>query len=290
MEQGSLRVDANISILPEGAERYGARTEIKNMNSFKFIKKAVEFEAERQAEVLNGGGRVVQETRRYDEASGETFSMRSKEDAQDYRYFPDPDIRPLVITDGDIARVSGGLSEPPQKRLSRYAGYGLSAADADVILENKVVADFFDAAVAAGASPIAAANAVRGELLRCYNASENKDGIDIQTEDFIQALRLAERNEISGGGLKTAIRRMSLEKMTLKEVVERENLIIKEDSALVTAVVKRVTENNPKAVAQYKSGDVKVLSYFMGQCAGELKGGALATPVRDELLRILESD
>jgi aspartyl-tRNA(Asn)/glutamyl-tRNA(Gln) amidotransferase subunit B len=290
MERGSLRVDANISVMPEGSGVYGTRTEIKNLNSFKFVKKAIEFEAERQAEVLNGGGRVIQETRRYDENSGETFSMRSKEDAHDYRYFPDPDIRPLVITDRDIERVLAEIPEPPQKRFLRYLNLGISAADADVILENKAVSDLFDGAVFAGANPVAAANAVKGEILRHYNPAEENGDIDMSAEELAKALKLAEKNEISGAGLKTAIRCMLLEKMPLDGVLKRENLIIKEDSGLVASVVKKVVENNPKAAAQYKNGDAKVLSYFMGQCARELKGGALAATIRAELERVLNSD
>ncbi|MDR1940571.1 MAG: Asp-tRNA(Asn)/Glu-tRNA(Gln) amidotransferase subunit GatB [Clostridiales bacterium] len=283
MEQGSLRVDANVSIMLEGADKLGTRTEIKNLNSFKFIKKAVEFEVERQAGVLESGGRVIQETRRFDEASGETFSMRSKEDAQDYRYFPDPDILPLIISDCDIERISRDLPESPSKRFSRYIGYGVSATDAGVILENKAVADFYDACIRAGANPISALNAVKGELLRHFKP-EGGDKIDVSPTDFVRALSLADSGEISGNGLKTAIRRMYAEGKPLDEIIKEEGLIIKEDSAAVRSAVLEVLNQNPKAVEQYKNGDVKVLSFFMGQCARLLKGAAHAKTIQEILL------
>ncbi|MDR2046578.1 MAG: Asp-tRNA(Asn)/Glu-tRNA(Gln) amidotransferase subunit GatB [Clostridiales bacterium] len=287
MEQGSLRVDANISVMPSGTEKFGTRTEIKNLNSFKFIKKAVEFEAERQAEVLDGGGAVAQETRRYDEASGETFSMRSKEDAHDYRYFPDPDIPPVVISDADVERIKNALPETPSARLKKYAGYGLSVADAGVILENKPVSDFYDACVKAGADPVAAANLIRGEILRRYNASADREQIPVAPADIADALKLAEKSEIDGGGLKTAVGCMYLERKPLSAVLAEKNLFVKEDLSLVSEVVKRVVSENPKAAAQYKEGDAKVLSFFIGQCARALRGGALAQTVRAELERVL---
>jgi aspartyl-tRNA(Asn)/glutamyl-tRNA(Gln) amidotransferase subunit B len=289
MEQGSLRVDANISIMPEGAKKLGTRTEIKNMNSFKFIKKAIEYEAERQAEVLNGGGYVIQETRRYDEASGETFSMRSKEDAQDYRYFPDPDILPIIITEEDMKKIERTLSDPPAKRFLRYKEYGIGAIDAEVILENKIISDFFDDALKNGANPTAAVNVIKGELLRCFNQSEIKDEIPITVEDFVAAIRLAEKSEISGNGLKTAIRCMFSEKKPLNIILKEQNLVIKEDVELLESVIKKVICDNPKAAQQYKSGDVKVMSFFMGQCSKALKGGALAKTIQEYLKKALDS-
>ncbi|MDR3263026.1 MAG: Asp-tRNA(Asn)/Glu-tRNA(Gln) amidotransferase subunit GatB [Clostridiales bacterium] len=290
MEQGSLRVDANISIMPENASEYGTRTEIKNLNSFKFIKKAIDFEVERQAEVLNAGERVIQETRRYDEISGETFSMRSKEDAHDYRYFPDPDILPLIIKDGDIERISATLTEPPSKRYARYTEYGLSGVDAEVILENKIIADFFDECVKSGANPQTAANCVKGELMRCFNAAENKDALPISVSDFVKALALAEKSEISGNGLKTAIKYMFQEGKPIDDVVKEHNLTVNEDLSVITAAIAKVLAENPKAVEQYKNGDTKVLSFFMGQCARALKGTALAQTVQAELKKALDKN
>jgi aspartyl-tRNA(Asn)/glutamyl-tRNA(Gln) amidotransferase subunit B len=288
MEQGSLRADANVSVMPEGSAELGTRTEIKNINSFKFIKKAIEYEVLRQSEVLDGGGRVIQETRRFDDGSGETFSMRSKEDAQDYRYFPDPDILPLIISDEDIKRIESGLTEPPSKRFERYTRYGMSCSDADVLLENKAIADFYDLCVGGGANPVSALNAVKGELLRRFNQSENKE-INIPVSDFTEALRLAETMKISGSGLKIAIRAMYSDGKSLEAAIKENNLTVGENSSGVESAVAKVIEENPKAVGQYKNGDVKVLSYFMGQCSRELKGAAHAQSIRESLLKALEA-
>jgi aspartyl-tRNA(Asn)/glutamyl-tRNA(Gln) amidotransferase subunit B len=272
--------------MPEGSQKLGTRTEIKNLNSFKFIKKAIEYEVERQAEVLNSGGKVVQETRRFDESSGETFSMRSKEDAHDYRYFPDPDILPLALTDADIERIKDSLTEPPSARFMRYIGYGVGAVDADVILENKTVADFYDECVALGANPIAALNAVKGELLRHYNA-ESGNGIPILARELVRALSLAEKNEITGNGLKAAIKGMFTERKPLDTVLKEQNLIVKEDIALIRETVKQVLSENPKAVGQYRDGDTKVVGFFMGQCSRRLKGVALAQTIQSVLIEEL---
>ena len=290
MEQGSLRVDANVSIMPEGGTKLGTRAEIKNINSFKFIKKAIEFEAARQAEVLNSGGAVIQETRRYDESSGETFSMRSKEDAQDYRYFPDPDVLPLFIEAKDVAKIGKALPESPVRRFERYtAEYGLSATDADILLENKPVSDFYDACTALGASPVQTANAVKGELLRCYNLSENKRDIPILPADFVRALELLESSKLTHNGLKTAVKRM-YEGKPLDLVLSEEGLLVREDASAIRSVIRKVIDDNPRAAAQYRSGDTKVLSFLMGQCSRALKGAALAKTILEELEKALKSE
>ncbi|MDR3216065.1 MAG: Asp-tRNA(Asn)/Glu-tRNA(Gln) amidotransferase subunit GatB [Clostridiaceae bacterium] len=288
MEQGSLRVDANVSVMPEGTDVYGTRTEIKNINSFRFIKSAIEFEAARQSELIESGGRVVQETRRYDEASGETFSMRSKEDAHDYRYFPDPDILPLIITDADVEKIASGLDESPEKRLNRYAGYGISAIDCETVLANKIIADFFDAVVAGGIEPTEAVNAVKGELMRCFNAAENKDGLPVSAEDFIKGLKLVAEQKISRNGFKESVNHMFFERKSLDAVLEEYKLVIKEDRGLIDGAVAAVIAENPKALRQYKDGDQKVFGYFVGQCARLLKGAAQMSTIQAVLKEALD--
>ncbi|MDR1559906.1 MAG: Asp-tRNA(Asn)/Glu-tRNA(Gln) amidotransferase subunit GatB [Clostridiales bacterium] len=283
MEQGSLRVDANISVMPEGSDVYGTRSEIKNINSFRFIKRAIEFEIERQIGVLENKGRVIQETRRYDEASGETFSMRSKEDAHDYRYFPDPDILPLFISDEDIAAIREKLPEPPHIRFLRYTdSYGLSAKDAETILSERFTADFFDAAVKNGADPKAASNAVRGELLRCVRESGGNE-IPIGAEDFTKALVLAAKNAITQEGLKTALSYMFFNRADLDTAVKVNNLLVSEDAGLIGTVISEVLAASPDIVSKYKDGNQRVFSYLFGQCVKRLKGKALPATIDAEL-------
>ena len=279
MEQGSLRVDANISIMPEGSGIFGTRVEIKNLNSFRFIKRAVEFEIERQKDVLESKGRLVQETRRYDEASGETFSMRSKEDATDYLYFPDPDIPPLIITDNDIAELSEKLPEPPYNRFLRYTNeYGLSAKDADIILSERYIADFFDSAVAQNADPAAASNAIRVELLRCVREAGSGE-IPVTTADFVKALALAANNDITQDGLKTALSYMFFKRADLDTAVKDNNLLVSEDFGLISSVIAEVLDASPDIVKKYKDGNHRVYAYLFGQCMKRLKGKALPATI-----------
>ncbi|MDR1062273.1 MAG: Asp-tRNA(Asn)/Glu-tRNA(Gln) amidotransferase subunit GatB, partial [Clostridiales bacterium] len=205
MEQGSLRVDANISVMPAGSARFGTRAEIKNLNSFRHVALAIEHEAARQAALIDAGGAVVQETRRFLEDSGETAPLRSKEDAHDYRYFPDPDILPLEIGDGEIAALRGAMGEPPGARRARYVGeHGMSPADADTILAKKFVSDFYDAAVAAGADPREAGNMVRGEVLR-FVGETGAESARMAPGDLAKLLRMCAAGEISAASAKKAV-------------------------------------------------------------------------------------
>ena len=283
MEQGSLRVDANISVMPEGSSVYGTRTEIKNLNSFRFMKKAIEFEIERQINVLEDKGRIIQETRRYDEASGETFSMRSKEDAHDYRYFPDPNILPLVITEEDIAGIREKLPEPPYSRFQRYTDeYGLPAKDAETILAERFIADFFDAAIRHGANPKAASNSIRGEILRCVRET-GSDDIPVNSADFVRALDLAAKNDITQEGLKTALAYMFIKRADIDRAVKDNNLLVSEDFELIRDVVSEVIRASTDIVRKYKEGNTKVYSYLFGQCMKRLKGKALPATIDSEL-------
>ncbi|MDR2648133.1 MAG: Asp-tRNA(Asn)/Glu-tRNA(Gln) amidotransferase subunit GatB [Clostridiales bacterium] len=285
MEQGSLRVDANISVMPEGSDVYGTRAEIKNINSFRFIKRAIEFEIKRQIGALENNGRVTQETRRYDAASDETFSMRSKEDAHDYRYFPDPDILPLFMSDEDITGIKGKLPEPPHSRFLRYTdAYGLSVKDAETILSERFMSDFFDAAVKIGADPKAASNAVRGELLRCVREA-GSDEIPVSVSDFTKALALAAKNEITQEGLKTALSYMFFNHVDLETAVKANNLLISEDFELIGAVITEILAASPDIVSKYKDGNSKVFSYLFGQCMKRLKGKALPATINAELIK-----
>ncbi|MDR1563408.1 MAG: Asp-tRNA(Asn)/Glu-tRNA(Gln) amidotransferase subunit GatB [Oscillospiraceae bacterium] len=290
MEQGSLRCDANISIMPEGSEVLGTRTEIKNLNSFRFIKSAIEYEVKRQMEVLGDGEKVIQETRRYDAQCGETFSMRSKENAHDYRYFPDPDIPPVLISREDAARIGERLPELPEARLERYTKeFGLSEVDAETILAEQRISDYYDTAIKLGAEPRVAANSIKGELMRCLNTAQSKGEIPVAAEDFVKVINLAAQGKISQNGLKKAIAVMFEEGKDAETVIKEQNLMISEDLELVASVIEEVLKQNPAPLAQYKSGDTKVLGFFMGQCSKVLKGKAHPKTIQDLLKKALDN-
>ncbi|MDR1914839.1 MAG: Asp-tRNA(Asn)/Glu-tRNA(Gln) amidotransferase subunit GatB [Clostridiales bacterium] len=287
MEQGSLRVDANISIMPENSIALGTRAEIKNINSFRFLKRAIEFEIERQTELLSNGGRIVQETRRYDEVSGETFSMRSKEDAHDYRYFPDPDVLPLIISAEDVEEIRNTLPEPPNKRYDRYVNkYMISGRDADTILAERATADFYDAVINEGADPKAAANSIKGELLRLLGEKAVKE-IPVSPKDFAKALELASNLKISQDGLKAAITYMFQTGEGIDKALKEKNLIITENQDLIKAVIAEIVAEDPDLATRYKAGENKLFSYLFGQCMKKLKGKALPQSINLELIKEL---
>ena len=290
MEQGSLRVDANISIMPEGSNVFGTRAEIKNINSFRFMKAAIEFEIERQKEILESGGQVIQETRRYDAAKNQTFSMRSKENAHDYRYFPDPDIPAIVIPREEVERIRATLAESPEKRFERYTGeFGLSIDDAEVILDNKLISDYYDAVVKMGADARAVANSIKGELMRLYNLAGKRTEILIQPIDFARGVQLALDGKISQAGLKTAIGRMFEENVDLETVIREEKLIIEEDLELLEVTIDRVIAENPAQVEQYHNGKTNILGYLVGQCAKIMQGKAHPKTINEAMRRRLDA-
>jgi aspartyl-tRNA(Asn)/glutamyl-tRNA(Gln) amidotransferase subunit B len=284
MQQGSLRVDANISLMPEGSTTLGTRAEIKNINSFRFLKAAILFEMERQAKILDKGGRVAQETRRYDEQSGETFSMRSKENAHDYRYFPDPDILPLFVTNEDIERIKNALPESPIARRERYVEiFGLSSKNADALLAERRIADFFDDTVKQGANPQAACNIIKGELMRVLNESK-RDDIPITPADMAKALRMAADKQLAQEGLRAAVSYMFFNNCDIDTAVKANNLIVREDTSLVSSVISEVIAQQGDIVARYKKGEEKLIGFLVGQCMKKLKGKALPQTV-DSLLK-----
>ena len=288
MEQGSLRVDANVSVMPEGASVFGTRTETKNLNSFRFMKGAIAYEIERQTGLLESGRAVVQETRRYDAELGRTFSMRSKENAHDYRYFPDPDIPAVRVAPEDVARIRARLPESPEARLLRYTGdFGLSETDAETLLAGRAVSDFYDAVVAAGADPKSAANLIRGEVLRRCGAVDEE--IPIPPGELAQALRWAAEGKLSNNGLKETAALLFTEGKCAAEIVEAHGLLVAEDAGLLTRVVNEVLQANPRAVEQYRAGDGKVIGFFMGQCARQLKGKAMPQSIQNALRQALEA-
>ena len=290
MEQGSIRCDVNISIAPKGSNELGTRTELKNLNSLKAISRAIEVEIERQEELLENGERVIQQTRRFNEAAGETVAMRSKEDAHDYRYFPDPDIPPIIFTEEELEQIKNSIPELPEQRVKRYVEeYGIKKADADIIVGDKRICDFFEDAVAVYPNHKAVANYINGELKNRINLGEaDMDTLKFGGREFAQLVEYLQTDKISQANAKTVLRDMIENGGTPKEIADRDDLWIKEDNDLLAKTVDEIIANNPKAVEQYKSGDQKVFGFFMGQANKALKGAASPKAIQEYIRKKLE--
>ena len=277
MQEGSFRCDANVSIRPAGQEEFGTRTEIKNLNSFRFVERAINFEIERQIDVLEDGGAVVQETRLYDSARDETRSMRSKEEANDYRYFPDPDLLPVEISADYIETVRKQLPELPDEKQQRFVGdYELKKDDAAQLTISRPVADYFEAAAAAtGASAQLVANWVLGDLAGALN----KDGLDIgdsrvPADELAGLISRIHDNTISGKIAKQVFEAMWIGEGTADDVIEAKGLKQITDASAIEAVVDKVIAANPGQVAEYQAGKDKLIGFFVGQVMKETKGQA----------------
>jgi aspartyl-tRNA(Asn)/glutamyl-tRNA(Gln) amidotransferase subunit B len=280
MQEGSFRMDANVSMRPQGQSELGTRAELKNINSFRFLEKAINYEVERQIELLEDGGRVVQETRLYDADRDETRSMRSKEEANDYRYFPDPDLLPLQIDAAFIAEVVAEMPELPDARRSRFeTAYGLSAYDANVLTSTRAQADYFETAAAAGGDAKLAANWVMGELA----AALNKQGLDIG-ESPIAAATLGglvariKDNTISNKIAKDVLAAMWAGEGDADAIIEARGLKQITDSGAIEALVDEVLAANAEQVENYRNADAskqpKMLGFFVGQIMKKSQGKA----------------
>ena len=286
MAQGSMRCDANVSIRPVGQEEFGTRTEIKNINSFKFVERAINYEVQRQKDVLEDGGRIVQETRLYDADKDETRSMRSKEVANDYRYFPEPDLLPIVIDDAYIEAIRATLPELPDKRGARFVSeYGLSDYDAGVLVATREMADYFETTAKLSGDAKLAANWVSQDL----QALLNKHGWELD-ESPIQAERLAmliqriKDNTISGKIAKTVFDTMLDDSSDVDAIIEAKRLKQVTDSGALESLVDKVIAENPDQAQQYRDGKVQVIGFLVGQCMQLSKGKANPAQV-NEILR-----
>lgn len=289
MEQGSIRCDVNISIAPKGSSELGTRTELKNLNSLKAIAKAIEVEIDRQEELLDNGEKVVQETRRFNEALGETTAMRSKEDAHDYCYFPDPDIPPIIFTEEELEAIRNSIPELPEQRVERYVNaLGLKKADADIIVGDKKVCDFFDEAISAYDNPKAIANYIVGELTRRINLGEvDMEDLKFSGTDFARLVELLQTDKLSQSNTKIVLSKMIETGEKPDDIAEKDDLWIKEDSDLLAKTIDEIIANNPKPVEQYKNGDQKVFGFFMGQANKALKGLASPKAIQEYLKKKL---
>jgi aspartyl-tRNA(Asn)/glutamyl-tRNA(Gln) amidotransferase subunit B len=276
MEEGSLRCDANISIRPYEQEQFGTRTELKNMNSFRGVQRGLEYEEIRQAEVLDGGGRVIQETRRWDEAQGKTISMRSKEEAHDYRYFPDPDLVRLHIDADWKARVKASIPELPDARKARYMKeYGLSSYDADVLTGSMKLADFFEESLKHTIDAKASANWIMGELLGYLNANGLElDDVKITGQGLGEMIQLIEKGTISSKIAKTVFKGMVETGKSPQKIVEEQGLVQISDEGAILSIVDAVIAANPQSVEDFRNGKDKAIGFLVGQVMKETKGKA----------------
>ncbi len=296
MEQGSLRCDANVSLRPVGQDEYGTRVELKNINSFKFVQNAVEYEIARQTAVLDGGGAVVQETRLWDADAGVSRSMRSKEAANDYRYFPDPDLPPLVIDDALLARLEAALPELPAQTRARYTDeYGLCFEDAVALTSSRARAQWYDAAVRAHGDPAAGAVPLANLVQTTVSGSLNRDGLGFD-QCPVQPARLAAlQRRIADGTISgTLAKRVWVAMYESGDepdaIIEREGLVQITDPAAIEPLARAVIDANPNQVDSYRAGKQKVFGFFVGQVMKATKGKANPQTVNDVLRRMLGDD
>ena len=286
MQEGSFRCDANVSVRPKGSHEFGTRTELKNINSFRFVEKAIEYEVERQIEILESGGAVVQETRLFDPDKGETRPMRSKEEAMDYRYFPDPDLLPVEITPAMIDKVRAEMPELPDAKRRRFmADHGLSEYDAGILTASRELADYFEAVAQVAGDAKLAANWVMGELTGYLNRENLEiDQAKVSAERLGGLLKRILDNTISGKIAKEVFEAMWAGEGDADEIIERRGLKQITDTSALEAMVDEVIAANPKQVEQFRAGKEKVLGFFVGQIMKATQGKANPAQV-NQLLR-----
>ncbi len=287
MEQGSLRVDVNISIMPEGSSEFGTRAEIKNLNSVKAIGRAIEYEISRQSEILDKGGTVVQETRRFNDNHGDTKALRSKEEAHDYRYFPEPDIPPVYISDEELDEIRRSMPEMPNMRFKRYTEeYSLPAEDAGLIIANKAFSDFYDAAVKIYPSYKQVSNLMLVELNRCLNDSGlSAEDLKFSPENLAALVKMSDDGVISKNAAKDILRTMFESGKDPETIAKEQNLIMSNDTGELEAIVDKVIAENQDSVESYKSGNQKVFGFLMGQVIRFAGKGANPKLAKDILMK-----
>ncbi len=276
MEEGSLRCDANVSVRPKGAPEFGTKTEIKNMNSFRALQRALSYEVQRQIDVLEEGGRIIQETRTWDEGKGVTLPMRSKEEAHDYRYFPEPDLVPLVIDRRWVEEIRASLPELPDQRRQRYLEqFGLPAYDASVLTSTIELAEYFEACVAHYPDAKTVSNWIMGDLSRLLNVHNLEiTQCRIRPEQLARMLRLIDQGTISGKIAKTVFEEMFATGSDPEKIVKEKGLVQITDEGAIAAVVEEVIANHPKVVEDYRAGKEKALGFLVGQVMKATKGRA----------------
>ena len=280
MQEGSIRADVNISIKEQDSDVLGERAEIKNLNSFRAIQRAIEYEVERQTEIVNGGGRVEQETRRFDDMTGTTSSMRSKENANDYRYFPEPDVLAITFTEDDIEGIRAEIPLLPHQRAEKYVNeYHLTEEDARVLTLEKYISDFYDETVSVYPEYKSVSNMLQTEILRRVKDSDSEE-IPFSAADFAKTVEMADKNTVNRNDAKTIIRIMFEEGGDPTEIAKKNGFIVVEDTNAIAEVVDRLFEERPDLIEDYKNGKTNVFGFFMGQANRALKGKATPMSVK----------
>ncbi len=285
MEEGSLRCDANVSVRPKGSAPLGNKVEIKNLNSFRFVEKGIAYEIKRQTDLIKSGGPVVQETRLYDSDEGKTYSMRSKEEAHDYRYFPDPDLLPLTLDRQQIDEIRVTLPELPAAKIERFVRqYQLSRYDANSLVQTKAMADYMEAVVRNGVLPKTAANWVLNQLSAILNVSQQSiETTPVTPEKLVLLIRLIDNGTINQNTAKTVLEEMARTGSDPQTIVSGKGLAQVSDEGAIAAMIDQVIAANPQQLADYRSGKDKLFGYFMGQVMRELKGQGNPKTLKDLL-------
>jgi aspartyl-tRNA(Asn)/glutamyl-tRNA(Gln) amidotransferase subunit B len=292
MEEGSLRCDANVSVRPVGAEKFGVKAELKNLNSFRHVQRAIEYEVERQIGVLESGGKVDHETRLWDANAGRTMSMRGKEEAHDYRYFPEPDLPPLTLERAWIEQIARTLPELPDARRRRFVEqYALPPYDASVLTSSRELSDYFEATALASGNAKASSNWIMGAL----SAKLNEQGVTIgevplAPERLAGLIRLIDAGTISGPVTRDVFEKMFTSGSSAAEIVERDGLARIDDQDAIVAAVRAVLDANPGPVAQYRAGKQQTFGFLVGKVMKETRGKANPALVNDVLRRLLSED
>ena len=289
MQEGSLRADVNVSVMEKGSDQLGTRTEMKNINSFKAIHNAIESEARRQQEIIEDGGKVVQETRRWDDAKGESHAMRSKEDAQDYKYFPDPDIPPVCLTEEYVEKIRKTLPELPDAKKERYTTQlGLSEYDTSMICSSIYYVRLFERTVEITGNPKDSANWIMGELMKMLNDTQTlPENMHFRQDSLGEIINLLNSNKISRDSAKKVFKAVFEEDVIPADYVKAHNMEVLSDTGAIRSVVEEVIAGNQKAVEEYKGGKSQSFNFLIGQCMRALKGKAPAAEVTKILKEIL---
>jgi len=289
MEEGSLRCDANVSVRLRGAKEFGTKVEVKNLNSFRYVQKAIEYEIERHIGVLESGGRISQETRLWNQDESCTVSMRSKEKAHDYRYFPEPDLLPVHVSDAWREEVLRTLPELPEARRARFiAAHGLTPYDAGVLTAAQPLADYFESVVKSGAPAKTAANWIQTELLRLLNDSGKEiEASPVSPSALAELLKLVQSGQITVSIGKKVFATMFESGRSANEIVAAEGLAQINDTSALEQAAREVIEKNPDNVAKFKSGNEGVFKFFVGQVMRATRGQANPQAINDILRKLL---
>ena len=289
MEQGSLRCDVNVSLRPVGQEEYGVKVEMKNINSFKAIERAIRYEIKRQTEILNAGGTILPETRRFDDAKGESFSMRTKEGAKDYRYMPEPDISKTIVSDEMLEDTKRNIPPLPNEIKSKLMEeYGLNEYDANLIAKSKEIYTFFFDVAKCYDKPKKIANWITSEINKKINSELMEEvNIPVDAIEFAKMLNLLDDNQISQAGARTILLELWGSQKSTEEIIEEMHLRLENNDDELEKIIEEIIKNNEKCVNDYKNGNQKAFAFFVGQVMKATKGQANATTVNEMLKKHL---